>query len=86
MYSILVNKYYVDELYDAIIVWPVIRASRDFLWRVVDASFIDGIVNGVGQTVRGSAAALRRMQSGYVRAYAGWILLGGVVLMFWFLR
>jgi len=56
MYSILVNKYYVDELYDAIIVWPVIRASRDFLWRVVDASVIDGIVNGVGQTVRGSAA------------------------------
>jgi NADH-quinone oxidoreductase subunit L len=86
MYSIMVNKYYVDELYDMIIVWPVVRASRDFLWKFVDASVIDGAVNGVGTLVRGSAAGLRRMQTGYVRTYAVWILLGGVAIVVWFLR
>src|SRR6185436_19157580 len=86
MYSILVNKYYVDELYDAVIVSPVVRTSREFLWKVVDTLMIDGAVNGVGTLVRGSANGLRRMQSGYVRTYAAWILLGGVVVVAWFLR
>src|SRR6185295_6480783 len=86
MYSIMVNKYYVDELYDAVIVWPIVRTSREFLWKLVDVFMIDGAVNGVGQLVRGSAGGLRRMQSGYVRTYAGWILLGGVAVVAWFLR
>ena len=86
MYSIMLNKYYVDELYQAIIVLPVVRGSREFLWKVVDAGIIDGAVNGVGAFVRGSAAALRHMQTGYVRTYAAWILLGGVVLVAWFLK
>jgi NADH-quinone oxidoreductase subunit L len=86
MYSIMLNKYYVDELYDAVIVWPLVRASRDFLWRFVDASIIDGAINGVATLVSQSGRGLRRMQSGYVRTYAGWILLGGVLVMAWFLR
>jgi len=86
MYSIMVNKYYVDEVYDAVIVWPLVRASREFLWKFVDVFMIDGAVNGVGQLVRGSAGGLRRMQTGYVRTYAGWILLGGVLVVVWFLR
>jgi NADH-quinone oxidoreductase subunit L len=86
MYSIIVNKYYVDELYDAIIVWPIVRGSREFLWKFIDATLIDGAVNGVGNLVRGSAKGLRHMQSGYVRTYAGWILLGGVAIVVWFLR
>jgi NADH-quinone oxidoreductase subunit L len=86
MYSIMTNKYYVDELYDAVIVWPVVRMSREFLWNFVDAFMIDGAVNGVGRIVRGSASGLRRMQTGYVRTYAGWILLGGVLIIVWFLK
>jgi NADH-quinone oxidoreductase subunit L len=86
MYSIMLHKYYVDELYDAILVWPIVRASREFLWRFVDAGVIDGAVNGAGSMVRGSAKGLRHMQTGYVRTYAGWILLGGVVVVAWFLR
>jgi NADH-quinone oxidoreductase subunit L len=86
MYSIVVNKYYVDELYDAVIVWPVVRASREFLWKVVDTVMIDGTVNSVGKSVREAAGGLRHMQSGYVRAYAGWILFGGVLIVVWFLR
>jgi len=86
MYSILVNKYYVDELYDSLIVWPVVRTSREFLWKFVDSILIDGAVNGTGEFVRGSAKVLRHMQSGYVRTYAAWILLGGVVVVMWFLK
>jgi NADH-quinone oxidoreductase subunit L len=86
MYSIMLNKYYVDDLYNALVIWPVVRMSREFLWKFVDIFMIDGAVNGVGQLVRGSAAGLRHMQSGYVRAYAGWILLGGVLVIAWFLR
>jgi NADH-quinone oxidoreductase subunit L len=86
LYSIVVNRYYVDELYDMIIVWPIVAASREFLWKVVDVLMIDGAVNGVGYLVRGAAGGLRHMQSGYVRTYAGWILFGGVLIMVWFLR
>jgi NADH-quinone oxidoreductase subunit L len=86
MYSIMVNNYYVDELYDAVIVWPIVRMSREFLWKFVDAVVIDGVVNGTGNLIRGSAKVLRYMQTGYVRIYAGWILLGGVVIVVWFLR
>jgi NADH-quinone oxidoreductase subunit L len=86
MYSIMVNKYYVDELYDGLFVWPLVRMSRDFLWKFVDIFMIDGAVNGIGQVIRGSATGLRHMQSGYVRTYAGWILLGGVLVILWFLK
>ena len=86
MYSILVHKYYVDELYDEVLVWPIVRMSREFLWKFIDVFMIDGAVNGIGEVVRGSARGLRHMQSGYVRTYAGWILLGGVLLIVWFLK
>jgi NADH-quinone oxidoreductase subunit L len=86
MYSILTHKYYVDEIYDAVIVWPIVQTSREFLWKFVDVSVVDGAVNGVGKTVRGTADGLRHMQTGYVRAYAGWILFGGVLILVWFLR
>jgi len=86
MYSILKGKYYVDEIYDAVIVWPIVRTAREFLWRFVDSFVIDGTVNGFGDMIRGAARGLRRMQSGYVRAYAGWILLGGILVAVWFLR
>jgi NADH-quinone oxidoreductase subunit L len=86
MYSIMMNKYYVDELYNDLFVWPLVRMSRDFLWKFVDLFMIDGAVNGIGQVIRGSASGLRHMQSGYVRTYAGWILLGGVLVIAWFLK
>jgi NADH-quinone oxidoreductase subunit L len=86
LYSILTNKYYVDEIYEAILVLPIIVASRQFLWRFIDAGVIDGTVNGIGTVIRSSAGGLRRMQIGYVRAYAAWILFGGIVIIAWFLR
>ena len=86
VYALLFNKYYVDEIYDAIFVWPVFRMARDFLWKFVDVILIDGTVNGVGGLVRFWGRVFRHMQSGYVRTYAGWILFGGILVVAWFLR
>jgi NADH-quinone oxidoreductase subunit L len=86
LYSILTNKYYVDEIYDAVLVLPIVVAARQFLWKFVDVTVIDGTVNGIGQVVRSSAAGLRHMQTGYVRTYAGWLLFGGILVVAWFLR
>ena len=86
IYALLFNKYYIDEIYDAVIVWPVVRMAREFLWKFVDVIVIDGSVNGVGGLVRFSGRVFRRMQSGYVRTYAGWILFGGILVVAWFLR
>jgi len=86
LYSILTSKYYVDEIYETILVWPLVATAREFLWQFVDVSVIDGAVNGVGQTVRGLAGGLRHMQTGYVRTYAGWLLFGGILMVAWFLR
>src|SRR5262249_6901027 len=74
MYSIMLNKYYVDEIYDAVVIAPIAETSREFLWKFVDVIMIDGFVNGIGKTVRAGAGGLRHMQTGYVRTYAGWIL------------
>ena len=86
VHRLLTRKYYVDEIYDAILVWPVFRASREYLWNLVDAVVIDGTVNGAGRSVRGIAGALRVAHSGSIRAYAGWILAGGVIVLGWLLR
>ncbi|MBE3134886.1 MAG: NADH-quinone oxidoreductase subunit L, partial [Acidobacteria bacterium] len=80
LHRLLLNKYYVDELYDAAIVQPIKVGSTYMLWRGVDAGLIDGTVNGTGTVVRGASNLLRRVQTGSIRAYAAG-LLGGVILI-----
>jgi NADH-quinone oxidoreductase subunit L len=81
LHRLLANKYYVDEFYDAAVVQPIRIASEEGLWKVVDAGFIDGSVNGVATIVSGSSELLRRMQSGSVRVYAASVMLGVVVIV-----
>jgi len=85
VHKVLYNKYYVDELYDAVFVQPIKRLSTGALWKVMDAGVIDGIVNGVGLTVRGWSAVLRRVQTGSVRAYAMSIFVGVVAILGYYL-
>jgi NADH-quinone oxidoreductase subunit L len=85
VYSTLLHKYYVDELYDATIVQPIKAASTEGLWRWFDVRVIDGAVNGAGSIVDGSAAMLRRLQTGSVRAYAGSLFVGVVVILGYYL-
>ena len=70
------NKYYVDEIYDAAIVQPIVGFSRGGAVEGRRRDVIDGAVNGVGAVVGTSAGLLRRLQTGSVRAYAASLLLG----------
>lgn len=81
----LLNKYYVDEFYNAVIVQPIKRLSTVALWRGVDAGAIDGTVNAVGLVVRGWSAVLRRLQTGSVRAYAMSFFFGVVTILGYYL-
>jgi NADH-quinone oxidoreductase subunit L len=85
LHRLLLNKYYVDELYDATIVQPIKAASTEGLWRWFDVRVIDGAVNGTASIVDGSAGVLRRLQSGSVRAYAGSLFVGVVVILGYYL-
>jgi NADH-quinone oxidoreductase subunit L len=81
LYTFVYNKYCVDELYDAAIVKPLVSGSRVVLWKGMDAGFIDGMVNGVGARARNFGSLLRLMQSGNIRSYATWVLLGSVAVI-----
>jgi NADH-quinone oxidoreductase subunit L len=85
LHQLLLHKYYVDEVYNAVIVQPIKRISTLVLWRGFDAGLIDGTVNGVGLVVRGWSAVLRRLQTGSVRAYAMSFFLGVVVIVGYYL-
>ena len=82
LYKLIYNKYFVDEIYDAVVVNPIVSGSREVLWKGVDVAVIDGAVNGVGNRARGIGSVLKRLQSGNIRSYAAWVLLGSVVLLF----
>jgi NADH-quinone oxidoreductase subunit L len=85
VYTLLLNKYYVDEIYNALIVQPIKGISTLVLWRGVDAALIDGAVNGMGGLVRASSGSLRRLQTGSIRAYAASLFFGVVVILGWYL-
>jgi NADH-quinone oxidoreductase subunit L len=85
VYTLLLNKYYVDEIYNAVIVQPIKGMSTLLLWRGIDAGLIDGLVNGVGGLVRGTSGSLRRLQTGSIRAYAASLFFGVVVILGWYL-
>lgn len=85
LHRLLLNKYYVDEIYDAAVVQPIRIVSADALWKGVDVRVIDGAVNGVGETVGGLSYVLRRMQTGSVRAYAASVFLGVVAILGYYL-
>jgi NADH-quinone oxidoreductase subunit L len=80
LYDLVFHKYYVDEIYDAAIVRRIVNGSI-WLWEAFDATFIDGIVNGVATMVRGAGDRIRRVQTGVVGNYALSLLLGAVILV-----
>jgi NADH-quinone oxidoreductase subunit L len=84
IYRLLLNKYYVDELYGVIFVRPY-RALARALWHVGDEDIIDGIPRGGALIARSSAGGLVRLQSGSLAQYAFVMLIGLVVLISVFL-
>jgi NADH-quinone oxidoreductase subunit L len=84
-YTLLLNKYYVDEIYDAAVVQPVLLGSTSGLWKGLDVRLVDGTVNGVGSVVRVTSGRLRRIQTGSVRTYAASLFLGAALMLGWYL-
>jgi NADH-quinone oxidoreductase subunit L len=85
-YHAVVNKYYIDELYAALFVKPLIDGSTRILWQGVDRHVIDAAVNESATGARHISDEVRHMQSGNLRSYAGWIAAGAaavIVYMIW---
>jgi NADH-quinone oxidoreductase subunit L len=85
-YKLLYGKYFIDEIYQAVIVRPLVWVSNNVLWHVVDERVIDGTVNGVATASRETGDRLRHANTGNIRSYATWIALGVVVftsLLLW---
>jgi NADH-quinone oxidoreductase subunit L len=82
--KVLENKWYVDELYDTIIVNPL-NALAGFCKNIIEKSGIDGVVNGVGKLVGYGSRQLRLLQSGQVGNYILIMVLAMVVfILIWF--
>jgi NADH-quinone oxidoreductase subunit L len=79
------DKYYVDELYDAALVRPLVRLSDAVLFRAIDAGAIDGYaVNGAARAVRAAAAEnLKYLQSGLAQGYLIVMVLGTAAVLGW---
>jgi NADH-quinone oxidoreductase subunit L len=85
LYTLVANKYYVDEIYSAVIVKPIETISRFVLWKGVDEAVIDvSLVNGLAGLIRGWGSLFRQLQSGSIRNYATWVLAGSLLIIFIF--
>jgi len=80
-YALLLNKYYVDEIYDAILVKPLVWLSTRVLWNAVDEGAIDGSVNGLADGAQAVGGRLRRVESGNTRSYAAWVVVGAILFI-----
>ena len=81
IYNVLWNKYYIDELYDAIIIRPTMWISCSILIPITDGTIIEGIVNGVPKAIAGFGERLRKLQSGSVHHYALSMAVGLFILL-----
>ncbi len=78
LYTLVLHKYYVDEIYAAVIIQPLLWISTNVLWHTVDEGLIDGTVNGSARLARETGGKLRELQSGNARSYASWVVVGAV--------
>jgi NADH-quinone oxidoreductase subunit L len=85
MPKILEDKWRIDELYNGYIVDPLTRFSIKGLWQGFDLGVIDGIVNGAGYAVTELGNIARRVQVGFVRSYAAFILFGALIVIGYFI-
>jgi len=86
LYRLVFNKYYVDEIYNALIVKPLYHLSNTFLWKGLDAGVIDGIgVNGTAKSTEFVGRLFGLLQNGIANSYALYFVMGLVGLLWWVL-
>jgi len=84
LYALLRRKFFVDEIYDWLLVRPVQRLSQTILWKGMDVRVIDGLVHGTASLMQAWSHRVKRIQSGYARLYATWILGGALLILFYY--
>lgn len=85
IYRLLLDKYYIDQIYDALVSRPLFFIAQYVLFRGIDHYTIDGLVNGTGLTVEAGGEAVRRSETGNVQHYALIYLLGVVAIAAFYL-
>jgi NADH-quinone oxidoreductase subunit L len=81
LYHLVENKFYIDEIYSALIVAPLLMFSRLFLGGLIDGGIVNGAGAAAGGTTRGLSSLVRRVQSGNIRSYAGWLAIGAAAVL-----
>jgi NADH-quinone oxidoreductase subunit L len=84
-YTLLLNKYFVDEAYEAGIVRPLLRGSEQLLWKRLDVGVIDWTVNALAAAAAWTGGMLRRVQTGVTEQYMFVFVLGVIAILGWLL-
>ena len=83
LYKLLLNKYFVDEVYEAAVVQPIQKGSEKFLWKIFDIKFIDGMVNGIASLIENISGVIRKVQTGVAQSYAVVMMAGIALVLLW---
>jgi NADH-quinone oxidoreductase subunit L len=86
IYRAVAGKYYVDEIYQAAVIKPLLLGSTEILWHGIDQNVIDGAINNTADATRDVSRGIDHMQSGNIRSYAGWVAFGAacvIAFMIW---
>lgn len=81
IHKLLWNKYFVDEVYDATVVKPIVKGSDKLLWKGFDVNIIDGLVDGSAKLMAFTSSWMRRIQGGLVQSYALAFVVGIIVIL-----
>ena len=82
-YNLLLNKYFLDEAYDATIVNPIVKGSENFLWKIADNKIIDGLINNLAKLIDIISGSIKKIQTGIAQSYAFVMVLGILIALFW---
>jgi NADH-quinone oxidoreductase subunit L len=82
-HNILMNKYFVDEAYDKMIISPMVKGSEKILWNITDNKFIDGVVNGTAVVITGVSESVKKIQTGAAQFYAVVMMAGIAAALLW---
>ncbi|MCW8812955.1 MAG: hypothetical protein OQK65_05415, partial [Chlorobium sp.] len=82
-YNILLNKYFLDEAYEASVVNPIVKGSENILWKIADNRIIDGTINNLAKLVDNISGTIKKIQTGVAQSYALVMILGVLIALLW---
>jgi NADH-quinone oxidoreductase subunit L len=83
IYNILLNKYFLDEAYEASVVNPIVKGSENILWKIADNKIIDGLINYLAKLIDIISGVIKKIQTGVAQSYALVMVLGILIALFW---